>query len=394
MNAFPSHDLHENDPQFMARLDGERHSQEIQANITRSDRLLLQMNHEIRTAVNAILGLTELLRESPLDPKQKAHVNLARTSANRLLQSSAEIIDLRRAELGSLHLCAVTFDLHETLKIAIELLAVLAARKGIRLRVKISESVPRAIISDPERLAQIVITLTRLAIDRMDCGEIWINLDCEPGHPARMIKFSIADTGPGIPSDIVAQVFSSAVPLDGGTESECVRVLTFAKRLVELMGGAMRAEYQLGLGTTVHFDVRVTLPPLSDRAQPNPNQGPVDDLEGRSLKILVAEDAPDNLLLIRAFLGDTLWEVDSAENGRIAVEKAANTRYDLILMDIDMPEIDGHDATRQIRVSECRNELPPVPIIALTAHNEAEAASQSMEAGCSAHLTKPVCKAG
>jgi CheY-like chemotaxis protein len=191
----------------------------------------------------------------------------------------------------------------------------------------------------------------------------------------------------------VAQVFGTSLQPDAGTENECTHVLTFVKHLVEMMGGAIPADYQAGVGTTCHFDVRVTLPQPSDNIQYDPKRGLIDGRDMRPLKILVAEDAPDNLLLIRAFLGDKPWVIDSAENGRIAVEKAANTCYDLILMDIDMPELDGHDATRQIRVSECRNELAPVPIIALTAHNEAEGAFKSLEAGCSAHLTKPICKA-
>jgi CheY-like chemotaxis protein len=158
------------------------------------------------------------------------------------------------------------------------------------------------------------------------------------------------------------------------------------------MGGTMRVEHQSGMGTTFFFDVRVTVVPTLSRGENTPDGDLATFLEARPLKILVADDAPDNLLLIRAFLDNEQWHLDAAENGRIAVEKAARTRYDLILMDIDMPEMDGHDATRQIRVLECKCERPHVPIIALTAHNQAEAVSQSMEAGCSAHLTKPVGK--
>lgn len=358
---------------------------------TRSDYLLLKMNHEIRTAMNAFLGLTELLRESQLDPKQRLHVTLARASAHRLLQSTAEIVDLRRAELGSLRLSTVTFDLHEILRIAIELLSALAVKKKIVLRMNIADQVPRTVIGDPDRLSQVVTTLVRASIDRMQKGEIWVNLDCDPGGMERMIKITVADTGPELPVDM-SHTLNAGLDLDDLTVRESTLALAFAKHLVEMMGGVMRVEHESGLGTTFYFDVRVTLTQPLRYGDVRPPEELNTYLEARPLKILVAEDAPDNLLLIRAYLNDDQWEIDSAENGRLAVQKAASTRYDLILMDIDMPEMDGHDATRQIRVLECNNELPHVPIIALTAHNQAEAASQSMEAGCSAHLTKPVGK--
>lgn len=362
------------------------------SDVTRSDHLLFRINHEIRTAVNSFLGLTELLRESQLNPKQKLHVNLARASAHRLLQSTAEIVDLRRAELGSLRLNAVSFDLHETIRLAIELLSILAGKKKITLRLNISEGVPRNVIGDPERLSQIVITLVRASIERMQKGEIWVNLDSDANRAEKMVKISVADTGPAISTDLLSRILVGGPDLDHPVDDESGMALLFAKHLVEMMGGVMRVEHEPRLGTTFYFDVRVTQSKPS-YSEIIPNGGTSTFVEARPLKILVAEDAPDNLLLIRAFLNDDHWEIDSAENGRLAVQKAAATRYDLILMDIDMPEMDGHDATRQIRVLECKNELPHVPIIALTAHNLAEAASQSMEAGCSAHLTKPVGKA-
>ena len=373
-------------------LSAERLAPQMSAEVTRGDHLLFKMNHEIRTAMNSFLGLTELLRESQLNPNQRLHVNLARASAHRLLQWTAEIIDLRRAELGTLRLCTVSFDLHEILRIAIELLSILAVKKKIALRMNISDQVPRNVIGDPERLSQIVITLVRAAIDRMQKGEIWVNLDCDPGRVERMIKISVADTGPEVPAYLMSRILGGVLDLDGETEGESGLALAFAKHLVEMMGGVMRIEHEPGFGTTFYFDVRVTLAQPPRSGEGGPARGMSSFVEARPFKILVAEDAPDNLLLIRAFLNDERWEIDSAENGRIAVKKATVTQYDLILMDIDMPEMDGHDATREIRVLECKNELPPVPIIALTAHNEAEAAFQSMEAGCSAHLTKPVCK--
>jgi CheY-like chemotaxis protein len=394
-SGIPTGDIRDNDAvwQRLTGLTVEQPTVGGSGEATRSDHLLFRMNHEIRTAMNSFLGLTELLRESQLNLKQRLHVNLARASAHRLLQSTSEIVDLRRAELGNLRLCTISFDLHDTVRIATELLSVLAVKKKIIVRLNISDRVPRAVIGDPERLSQVVITLVRAAIDRMQRGEIWVNLDCDPGRVERMIKVTVADTGPELPAHTMDRVLGGILAVDGETEGDSGLALAFAKHLVQMMGGMMRVEHEPGLGTTFHFDVRVTVTQPAGHDEDDPTGVSSTHLEARPLKILVAEDAPDNLLLIRAFVNDEPWEIDSAENGRIAVQKAAATQYDLILMDIDMPEMDGHDATRQIRVLECKNETPHVPIVALTAHNEAQASSQSMEAGCSAHLTKPVRKA-
>lgn len=358
-----------------------------------SDRLLVRMSHEIRTAVNSILGLTELLRESQLDPRQKHHVSVARASADHLLKESAEIIDLARAELGSLQLRPVSFDLHETLRQAMELMSFLAGYKNVALRVHISDEVPFAVIGDPERLSQILITLVRAGIDRIEHGEISVIVEAAPGEEKSGIKFSVNDTGPRIPAKVISQIFDGALDSDTAAQAGSGLGLIFSKHLASMMGGVLWAEDGPGSGVAFHFTAKLPAadgcPGLGDLRKGVSGTG----IEPRRLKILVAEDTADNLLLIRAFLRDQPWEIDSAHNGRVAVEKALATPYDLILMDIDMPEMDGHTATRQIRVAECKNELPMVPIVALTAHNEAEAAFQSIEAGCTAHVTKPIRKA-
>lgn len=367
---------------------------QLQKKTTRSDRLLIRVSHDIRTAVNSILGLTELLRESHLSPNQRYHVSVARASADHLLQESTEIIDLARAELGSLQLRPVSFQLHDTLRQAVELMSVLAGYKGITLRIDIARGVPAAVIGDPERLSQILITLVRTGIDRMSAGEIAISVQPGAGaSPANMIEFRVIDAGRAIPAADLDRVFDDALDGETATGNVFGLPLAFASRLAGMMGGSMWAENQAGPGVAFHFSAN--LPGAEGFASANtPDSSKWNKpVETRALKILVAEDTVDNLLLIRAFLKDEPWEIDSAENGRIAVEKALAASYNLILMDIDMPEMDGHTATRQIRVAECRNETLSVPIVALTAHNEAEAAFQSIEAGCTAHVTKPIRKA-
>jgi CheY-like chemotaxis protein len=312
---------------------------------TRSDRLLLRMNHEIRTAVNAILGLTELLLDSPLTPEQAYHVNVARASADHLLTESAEILDLARAELGSLQL-------------------------------------------------QRVIAMVRNGIERMGKGEISISVKHDPASgQGVMIECSVADSGPRIPPAVVRQIFNGALDLEATTRKDSGLALTLAKHLVELMGGTIWIDDGPGPGTVFHFNVNLALAHPAEPA-PGDHKTAAEARNGeRPLRILVAEDATDNLLLIRAFLKDEPWKIDSASNGRIALEKALTASYDLILMDLDMPEMDGYTAARKIRSSECSNQMPAVPIVALTAHNEADAVLRSIEAGCTAHVTKPIHKA-
>jgi CheY-like chemotaxis protein len=341
--------------------------------------------------VNTILGLTELLRESRLSPTQQQHVSIARASADHLLAGSADIIDLARAELGSLRLRSVRFDLHEALRQAVEILSVFATHKGVTVRIHISDRVPVTVTGDPERLGQMLITVVRAGIQRITEGEIVVTVDHDPVDTSgNMIKVTVSDKGPPFPPDVRGYIFDSSTDLDTVTPHTSGLGLTLSRHLAELMGGAMWVENAPGSGSAIHFHVNLALAQPVGYVQGRPPAG--SDAE-RPLKILVAEDTVDNLLLIRAFLKDESWEIDSADNGRIAVEKASATRYDLILMDIDMPEMDGHTATRKIRVLECANETPAVPIVALTAHHEAEAAFQSAEAGCTAHVTKPIRKA-
>ncbi len=360
----------------------------------RSGRLMGRINHEIRTAVNAILGLTELLLESPLTPEQAYRVNVARASADHLLTESAGLLDLARAEMGVLQLQQVPFDLRESVKQAVDLLSILARHKGITLNSRVSGDVPPALVGDPERINQIVIALVRAGIERMGKGEISVTVERHEAACAEgvAIRFSVADTGPRIPPDIMCQLFDPTQNPDDAGQNDSRHALMLSKHLAEMMGGTIWVEDAPGPGAVFRFTANLA---LAYPAEPEKDDRPAATgcAKGRPLRILVAEDATDNLLLIRAFLKDEPWRIDSASNGWIALEKALTASYDLILMDLDMPEMDGYTATRRIRISECMNEMPAVPIVALTAHNEAEAALKSIEAGCTGHVTKPIHKA-
>jgi len=206
------------------------------------------------------------------------------------------------------------------------------------------------------------------------------------------IKFSVFDSGPPMPPVIMGHLFDGS-GLPGSTiESNPKLGLSFSKRLAEMMGGTMWVGEGPNSGTALHFNVKLVLAPPEEFREGGRRSATEPRVQARPLKILLAEDCADNVRLIQAFIKDEPWSVDTAANGRIALERAAASIYDLILMDLDMPEMDGYAAARRIRISECRGETPIVPIVALSAHNEAEAALKSLEAGCTAHVTKPIGK--
>jgi CheY-like chemotaxis protein len=360
------------------------------AKVRRSDQLLIRMNHEIRSAVNMILGLTDVIRESELSPQLGNSVGVARSSAERLLKESSEIIDLARAELGTLQLSSISFNLADTLQQAMDIMAILASCKRVRIKCHISPLAPIVVVGDPGRLSQILITLVRAAIDRLEQGEVWVNVATQ-SDASSSIKFSISDNGRRIPPEKTRDMFDFKLDHETAPQDVTELPLVLARHLARMMDGDLWAAAEPEVGAVLHFTANLPPAPVADALQLIKGKSNL-RTDRRPLKILVVDDSADTILLIRAFLRDAPWGIESAENGRAALEMAVKRTYDLILMDLDMPEMNGYTATRQIRISECLNEMRAVPIVALTAHNEAEAASKSIEAGCTAHVTKPIRK--
>jgi CheY-like chemotaxis protein len=274
-----------------------------------------------------------------------------------------------------------------------DLMVILASCKRVSLRFHISRNVPFAAIGDAGRLSQILITLVRASIERIEQGEIWVNverdLSCVEGIE---IVFSVSDNGPRIPPLKLSRMFGAGLEEESPADEESGLNFMLAKHLAKMMGGDLWAEEEPQSGAVFHFKVNLRAGLASD-LQNIHKPGIGLRTEQRPLKILVADDSADTLLLIRALLKEMPWGLEAADNGRTALEMAVSKPYDLILMDLDMPGMDGYAATRQIRMSECLHEKPSVPIVALTAHSEAEAIAKSIEAGCTAHVTKPIRKA-
>lgn len=355
-------------------------------------RLLDRMNHEIRTAMNSMLGITELLWETSLTAEQREYVRVFRLSADRLLTLSNGMGELSHVEAATTPLEPAIFDLREAVGQTTELMSVLAREKGLSLSLTVDPEIPATLFGDCARLEQILVILLRNAIRRSAEGEIILHVRAESmGENAAIICFTISDTGRAIPPAEADSLFE--LGSDGTSAEELNRELDFclARRLVTAMGGQISAKSATEGGAVFSFTAAFSLhepaTAAADEVWPILEASPA-----QPLRILVAEDSEDNLFLVKAFLKDQSCEVDSARDGQVAVEMARSVPYDLILMDVDMPVLDGYEATRRIRAWENERSLSAVPIVALTACVQAEDVGRSMSAGCTGYLPKPVRK--
>lgn len=514
------------------------------ANRAKSE-FLANMSHEIRTPMNSILGMADMLAETPLSADQLDYLRMIQRAGAALLVLINDILDFSKVEAGELKLESVPFDLRELLRMSIDLFMKRAQEKGLALQYTIDADVPPTLIGDPHRLRQILVNLIGNAVKFTEKGEVSMHVARDPapcsspevpgrssGSGNMVLRFVVRDTGIGIPAEKHDAIFESFVQADSSTTRKYGGTglgLSIACRLVALMAGRMWVESTVDHGSafffTARFGVSGTGPVASDEScgwlagsrillvederaarsmlthwltgwgatvteagsaemavaeasgayrdrrpydlvlvsarvagtggfaiaqslarslsrdrivmllSPDGRSGdlarcrkfgfrgcvvkPVEPDELRvalqgavaarpvsqginpgdqtgdgdsEANILLVEDSPDNRTLILAYLKGTPHHIEIAENGAVAVEKCKDRSFDLILMDIQMPVMDGHAATRAIRALEQQRGVRPTPIVALTAHARREDAEESHAAGCTAHLTKPVKK--
>ncbi|MBF0582838.1 MAG: response regulator [Magnetococcales bacterium] len=361
---------------------------------------LAHMSHEIRTPMNMILGVSQLLRDTPLSQDYRELVMRQERAGENLLAIIDAILDLSKIEAGQMEVNRESFRLRALLASVVELSDLAAKRKGLILSQHVAAEVPDFLLGDAQRIRQILINLTANAVKFTHTGSVTIKVGNEVlGNQVAVLRFSVADTGIGIPPEKQEVIFSSFSQADssitrtyGGTGLG----LSIACRFAELMGGDLWVESQEGEGSVFHFVLPLFLQNSSCQGGVPADPDHIIQLShGKRLRVLLADDSPDNRMLIKVFLKGIDCHLDMAEDGQKAVElftsEAAD--YDLVLMDVQMPELDGLEATRRIRAWEQERELSPVPIIALTAHAMAEDVNKSLAAGCTAHVTKPIRKA-
>jgi signal transduction histidine kinase/DNA-binding response OmpR family regulator len=370
------------------------------ANRAKTD-FLAATSHEIRNPLNSILGMADLLWESRLDSEQRQYVEAFRRAGATLMTLINEFLDLSKIESGGFELESVEFSLTDVVGQSLALIAPKAAAQGVGLISRISPDIPPRLIGDPARLQQILINLLGNAVKFTPAGEIVVTAQPHPSGAPGHIDVSVSDTGIGIPSEKLGSIFEDFKQADSSTARKYGGTglgLGVSRRLVRLMGGELMVQSKVEEGSTFSFTAsfgvaleRESVPSVS--LEPAPfSADPGDTPRRGALRILLAEDSPDNRFLLQAYLKGIPHTLTLAEDGRQAVDRFGSNRYDLILMDIQMPVMDGLTAIRALRAFECAQAQRPTPIVALTANALPQDIEACYDAGCDAYVSKPVSK--
>ncbi|MFI5220232.1 MAG: two-component regulator propeller domain-containing protein [Bacteroidia bacterium] len=379
----------------------ELRTQQFKAEAERAERsekykeeFLANMSHEIRTPMNAVVGLTNLLLKTELQEKQKKYLNAIRDSSDNLLVIINDILDLSKIEAGKFEIENIRFSIAKVVNHVKDILRHKAQEKGLGFVVDISSAVPQFVTGDPTRLNQVLLNLTGNALKFTESGKITIRVIVNSLHQQKAnLLFSVIDTGIGIPHDKLEHIFESFTQASSDTNRKYGGSglgLSISKRLVEMQDGKIYAESTPGVGSVFSFEIAY---PVSEEiviSESGKSTDKINHIEFDNLKVLVVEDNYFNQMVVIDTLHsfNSKMQIDVAENGKTAIEKIKSNNYHVVLMDIQMPEMDGYQATEIIRSDE-NMRIKNIPVIAMTANATTSEVERCMKAGFNEYVSKP-----
>ncbi len=363
---------------------------------------LANMSHEIRTPMNGVIGMAELLKDTELTNSQREYLDMLKTSADSLMSIINDILDISRIEAGKLNFEYIDFNLRNTIAETLNPIAVSAHKKDIEQSYNVSPDVPNIILGDPGRLRQILINLLGNAIKFTESGEIVVSVEVESQTEDEVsLRFAVSDTGIGIAEDKKEYIFDTFTQADSSTTRKYGGTglgLSIASGLVEMVKGKLWVESEVGKGSTFYFTARFGISHESVKQELSQEivnseckslNNQTKDEDGQKIHVLLAEDNIINQKLVVRILEKEGHIVEVAIDGEEVLDGLKKQHFDIVLMDVQMPKMDGIEATQAIRNSKDSTFDPEIPIIAVTAHAFEEDKERCLKAGMDSCVTKP-----